>query len=386
MSGRLQLIPTSSPAWADWLEPTHHDFYHGAAYHHFEEKQGHGEAWLAVFGSRDQFLAWPYLVRPIDQGLGCKETGLRDVGSVEGYAGPVVFGCSPGDPFLRLACQALQEHWKAIGAVSVFCRFHPLLENHRWAEMLPASTPAATPDCERREIQVKLEGHTVSLDLALTQEEAWSQYRDTHRRHMNRARRADLVSESDDHFEKLADFMRLYYSTMHRNRAAPHYFFDIHFVEGLREALAPAVFLHVAHIGTTVAAAVLVSEYRGIVQYLFGGVENEFYTISPLKLLLEDVRKWGSSRGNSVLHLGGGRGGHEDSLFYFKAGFSPRRHPFYTGRWILDPDRYRWLSEERTKQARVLAKNLDLNFFPAYRAPFVEAEALKGALANGCRS
>jgi lipid II:glycine glycyltransferase (peptidoglycan interpeptide bridge formation enzyme) len=120
------------------------------------------------------------------------------------------------------------------------------------------------------------------------------------------------------------------------------------------------------------AAAALVSEYRGIVQYIYGGVEEELYSLSPLKSLLDHVRRWSRSRGDSVLHLGGGRGAREDSLFYFKAGFSGRRHPFYTGRWILNQELYRRLSEERRTQGRELKKNLDGNFFPAYRAPFVE--------------
>jgi hypothetical protein len=370
MSGRLQLISATNPAWADWLQRTQHDIYHGAAYHHFMEKLGYGEAWLAVFGSRDQFLAWPYLLRSIAQGPGGNGTGLRDVGSVEGYAGPLGFGCSSGDPFHRRAYQALLEHWKATGVVSVFCRFHPLLGNHRWVETLQASTPDDTADREQLGSHLRLEGHTVSVDLTLTNEEAWSHYRDSCRRHINRARRLNLVSEVDCHFQRLPDFMRMYYDTMNRNRAAAQYYYTSDFVETLWRALAPAIFLHVAHVETTAAAAVLVSEYRGIVQYLFGGVEDEFYCTSPLKLLLEDVRVWARSRGNLVLHLGGGRGGHEDSLFYFKSSFSPRRHPFYTGRWILDATSYRRLSEERQQMARKGGKTLEPGFFPAYRAPF----------------
>jgi hypothetical protein len=66
-----------------------------------------------------------------------------------------------------------------------------------------------------------------------------------------------------------------------------------------------------------------------------------------------------------VLHLGGGRGGAEDSLFRFKAGFSDRRHAFATWRWVVRPEAY-----ERLCAARRAAGGPEppAGFFPAYRA------------------
>jgi hypothetical protein len=75
----------------------------------------------------------------------------------------------------------------------------------------------------------------------------------------------------------------------------------------------------------------------------------------------DDVRRWAAERGDRVIHLGGGRGGSNDSLFAFKARFSPRRHEFYTGRWVLDPRRYDRLAQ--------LAPDPDPGYFPPYRAP-----------------
>lgn len=364
----LQLIPAANPAWDEYLDRTRHDFHHGAAYHRFLEGQGCGEARLAVVGSPDRFLAWPCLVRTIDSGFASPDTPLLDITSSDGYAGPLAFGCEPGDPFLLRAWQTLVECWRAAGVVSAFSRFHPLLDNHRWVSGLPLSTLDGASDAAA----IKLEGHTVSIDLSLSDEQAWSQYRDTHRRHINRGRRLGLVSQTDGAFEYLDAFVRLYNNTMRHNHAADGYFHDLRYMEMLRLSLGPAASLHVTRLGTRVAAAALVSEYRGIVQYIYGGVESELYSVSPLKSLLEHVRQWSRSRGDSVLHLGGGRGAREDSLFYFKAGFSGRRHPFYTGRWILNQELYRRLSEEHRTQGREVRKIFDGNFFPAYRAPFVE--------------
>ncbi len=92
-----------------------------------------------------------------------------------------------------------------------------------------------------------------------------------------------------------------------------------------------------------------------------------FGAVSPYKVQLDDVAIWARRRGNQVLHLGGGRGAREDSLFEFKRRFSPRSHPFSTGRWILAPSGYEALV--RAREAVVADRGvLDTDYHPAYRA------------------
>jgi hypothetical protein len=95
--------------------------------------------------------------------------------------------------------------------------------------------------------------------------------------------------------------------------------------------------------------------------------------LSPFKILLDDARSWARERGNSVLHLGGGRGGRKDELLMFKGEFSPRRHLFCVGRWVLDKGAYRDLVEARLTAAPA-GRVPDPTFFPAYRAPFLDEE------------
>jgi hypothetical protein len=117
-------------------------------------------------------------------------------------------------------------------------------------------------------------------------------------------------------------------------------------------------------------------EFEGIVHAHLVGTDERHQRLSPLKVMLDDARIWARERGNRVLHLGGGRGGREDSLLAFKGRFSPRRHAFHTGRWILDASRYAELTERRSRFAteRGLAAG-DPGWFPAYRAPLVAPDA-----------
>ena len=90
--------------------------------------------------------------------------------------------------------------------------------------------------------------------------------------------------------------------------------------------------------------------------------------LSPLKALIDGVAEIARAHGASRLHLGAGRGGHEDSLFAFKARFSPLRHDFVLGRWVLDPER-----NERLAAAAHPHERPDARYFPAYRAPRARA-------------
>jgi hypothetical protein len=70
-------------------------------------------------------------------------------------------------------------------------------------------------------------------------------------------------------------------------------------------------------------------------------------------------------RGNRALHLGGGLGGGEDSLFRFKAGFSKCRARFTTLRWVFDTE-----ANDRIESVwrKVHATDtFEPDFFPRYR-------------------
>ena len=82
--------------------------------------------------------------------------------------------------------------------------------------------------------------------------------------------------------------------------------------------------------------------------------------------MLHFVRTWAKSRGLQRLHLGGGVGASEDSLFRFKAGFSTDRHPFRTLRVVLDELAYADLVRARQPQSD---PGDHTGFFPLYRKP-----------------
>ena len=333
-STRASLLPPDAPEWVAVLGDVVHDFYHLPAYVALCAAQEGATARALYVEDGTRRMLLPLLVRD----------GL-DAASPYGYPGPV------GDPaFFEQALRTGLEHLRAQDLVSVFVRLHPLLE------------PTPPPDVG----QLVRHGDTVSIDLTLSTEALWTQTSSGHRNQINRALRAGHRAYFDETWEHYDAFQRLYLSTMGRVGAAPYYRFDKAYFEGLRQALGSAMHLCVVEIEGAMAAAGLFVETNGLVEYHLSGSDERFARERPTKLMLHTARGWAKERGDTRLHLGGGVGGSEDSLFLFKAGFSQERHPFYTLRMIANEERYADLVRARRPDTDVD----DLSgYFPAYRTP-----------------
>jgi hypothetical protein len=334
------LLDVGSPRWPAFLAGTRHDFYHLPAYATVCAAQEGGEprAILVEHGRRSMLL--PLIIRPVPG-------GPHDAVSPYGYPGPLFSG--PDEPeFVVESLRTGLDALSAIGVVAVFVRLNPL------ANTWPL-TGIGT---------IVQHGQTVSIDLTLSDEDRWSQMRANHRRDISRAVGLGWEARRDETWEHWATFKRQYQATMERHGAAPFYFFDDRYFDGLRDALGERLHLWVAEKDGTVAAAALFTETCGVVQYHLSGVDWHFSRAHPTKLLIHGVCGWARERGDHRLHLGGGVAGAEDSLFHFKAGFSPLRHPFRTLRVVLDEAEYARLVAARDP---TLDLGRQTDFFPLYR-------------------
>ena len=363
---RVEVVRPDNPAWEAWLDRAARDVFHSAGYHAYSEESGEGEARLIVVCEGDRGLVWPYLVREVGSGTDRSGRPITDITSVYGYAGPLVWGCQPGEPFIAAAWREIQETWRAEGAITAFTRFHPLLGNAALASGLRAGGSGAS------EPEPLVDGgQTVSIDLTDGYDGARRLYGRDLRRGIDRSRRANLVTTVDTGWAELPTFARLYNETMVRLHASPYYLFQESDFRRLREALGPNVHLLVSRVDGAVAAAGLFTDWRGLVEWYLVGTDADYAPLSPAKALVDFALEWAVGRGASVLHIGGGRGGAHDSLLWFKSRFSPHRHAFQTGRWVLDPVTTADLSEAR-RAALEPGTRLDPGFFPEYRAPIVE--------------
>jgi hypothetical protein len=157
---------------------------------------------------------------------------------------------------------------------------------------------------------------------------------------------------------------------MHRVQAEEQYFFSKAYFEELFAALGPIASLFFSRKGDQIICGGLFTLCNGIVQAHLAGSRSEYLVLSPVKQLMDSVRLWANERGATLLHLGGGVGAQPDSLFHFKAGFSKLRHDFYVWKWVLLPQQYQELREEKIRWLEQHGlDDTDPNYFPAYRCP-----------------
>ncbi len=336
----VALIGVDAPEWSELVRETPHDFYHLPAYARLcaAFDGGVAKALLVTDGSRRLLL--PMLVRDLPG-------GRLDAVSPYGYPGPLAAG-TDGPSFVGDALREATRSLRDEGFVSLFVRLHPLLD-------LQAPEGVGT---------LVEHGETVSVDLTLPAEATWHQTRRDHRHDITTGLRMGWRARMDEDWGELEAFKRLYAATMARLSAASRYRFDDSYFDGLRRALGDRLHLCVVEADGAVAAAGLFVEASGIVQFHLSGSDDAFSRPGPTKLMLHFVEGWARGRGDQTLHLGGGVGGRSDSLFAFKSGFSPLRHPFRTMRLVID---------EREYRRRVAAHDATLDpddtrgYFPAYR-------------------
>jgi len=226
-----------------------------------------------------------------------------------------------------------------------------------------------------------MSGTTVSVDLAQDLDAVRHGYGRDLARQIRRGRSAGLVTVEDMDWACLQAFGEQYRETMDRLGAGGFYYFSVADFERLHRCLETAAHLLITRLGDEIAAAGLFLESGDNLEWHLVSTNTSLSDLSPSKVLVDDALVWAKARGFTTAHLGGGRGGREDSLFWFKSRFSPRRHRFAVGGWVIDGAQYGRLLEMRGAGPRP-HPTADPTFFPAYRAPsgIVGADAADATL------
>lgn len=336
------------------------DVYFLPEYHTLEAQRSSSEALLYVYAEDEYLIALPVLVRAIAcvPGLEIAGRGLYDATSVYGYAGPLASHAQLPVAVIERFQTALRQMFESQGIVAAFARLHPMIEQHTLLEGLG--------ECQ-------LIGPTVSIDLTLPEAEQLAQYRRNHRDNIRRLIKQGISCTIDDQLEYLDEFTAIYHETMQRVHALPEYFFSRDYFASLCRI--KDVHLFICKFDNSVISAGIFTLCHNIVQFAFAGTQDKFLSLAPQKLMIDAVRVWGVEHGAHSLHLGGGVGAREDSLFHFKAGFSNRLHTFSVWRCLILPERYAELVQKHQHwlDSHGLAPAASA-YFPVYRSPTRTAE------------
>ena len=336
-------IQPSDPRWSQALGAVRHDVYDLPPYLTLCAAFEGAEATAFYAAENGQYCLIPLLRRPLPAHLGASG-GWTDAISPYGYSG-ALFAGEAG--WAARAVRAFGERCACRKILSVLVRLHPLLPS---------------PALDAAGVRVT-HGETVWVDLTLPEAELRAGIRNDHRAGIRRLRRDGFSVRVDD-WSLYGRYMEIYGETMERLEAGPCYRFPADYFSRLKESLGPHLHLFsVLAPDGSLAAGGLFTEIQGTVQFHLSGTACGYRKQAPSKLMLESAILWAKAAGNRILHLGGGLGAREDSLFQFKAGFSRLRSRFETWRMVCDARRYAEIAGSVEPGEAGEAGD----YFPAYR-------------------
>lgn len=262
--------------------------------------------------------------------------GVTDIQSATGYGGPLSNSDDPA--FLRDADTAARRWAAEHGVVAEFLRFHPMVPHARWY----AGEVARNRD-------------TVRIDLARDPAE---QYQPRRRTDVRRFLKAGVRVERVPAEAMRQLFPPMYRDSMDQAGALARYYFGQDYFDALLGLERVEGWLAYEDARALAGAIVLVSPEAGVAEYHLGaksaGAERHKATVGLLHVAAGAYRE----RGLRDFYLGGGRSvAEDDSLLYFKRGFSPQTDPYHIGSRVYDARHYERLKAQfpaATGSGRVL--------------------------------
>jgi serine/alanine adding enzyme len=320
-------------------------------YAYLFELKGEGRACCFVYREADEdVVIYPFLQRRIKDLPLFRHSvdDLTDITSPYGYSG---YLASRGGLCLERFFKIFKKYCQDNHIVTEFIRFHPLLNNHEYCR-------AFIPNQSFSEVVV--------LDLTKDKEQQWNDLSPTCRNKIRKASKNKIKIFHDEKYEHLDTFCTLYTATMQRLGAQKYYSFTKEWFEKLVDLLADNVALFHALYDDGIIMSALFLYDRDFIHYFLSGSDASLNKLGANNLMLFEVADWAQTRGIRYLNLGGGMQAN-DSLFKFKASFSPLRQTFCVGNVVHNPSVYRSLCD-RKLAAHEGHQPLDTQFFPFYRS------------------
>lgn len=157
-------------------------------------------------------------------------------------------------------------------------------------------------------------------------------------------------------------FKHIYNLTMDSDNASEYYYFKDDFYDSIINDLPEEAQIFWAEVDGKIIAASIMLSINGRMNYHLSGSLREYQHLAPTNLLLYKAALWGCRNGYKTLHLGGGVGSREDSLYKFKSAFNRNEtKQFSIGKRIYLNDVYEKLSSMKHSDP-------ESGFFPKYRA------------------
>ncbi len=245
--------------------------------------------------------------------------GIKDIQSAYGYGGPLS-NCDEPE-FLSEADRAFTRWARNNSVLAEFLRFHPLIPHSRWY---------AGQVFDNRE--------TVYVDLA---EDLFKQYQTRRRTDVRRFLENNLKVRRVSAETMLSVFPGMYESNMDEIGATKDYYFPDSYLSALLHFNGSESWLAYADDEALAGAVILASRQARVAEYCLAAKARGSERYKVMAGLLHCAGEYYKSISYRYLYLGGGRSTDpNDSLLFFKKGFSSSGSRYQTGARVYEPDRY----------------------------------------------
>ena len=323
-----------------------YDVYYLSGYVNAFRIHGDGEPMLFYYANENLKGINVVMKRDIDHDpffSGKLERGtLFDLITPYGYGGWLIEGDGEKAELFSEFGEWCREH----NVVSEFVRYHPMLNNAALAEAFYDVTHL---------------GKTVAMDLS-SPDTIWSNFTSKNRNMVRKALKSGVQIYHGQYPSIYKTFKEIYDLTMNSDHASDYYYFKDEFYDSIRNDLSDESEVFWAELDGKIIAASIMIFANGYMNYHLSGSLREYQHLAPSNLLLYKAALWGCRNGCKSLHMGGGVGSKEDSLYKFKSAFNRNEaKQFSIGKKIYLNDIYEKLSQMKNPDS-------ETGFFPKYRA------------------
>lgn len=292
------------------------------------------------------FITNLFLKRQIDIKLP-DEVQYFDIVTPYGYGGPVIHWTNDKEKLIQAYMDDFGRYTEKEHIIAEFVRFHPILGNG-----------VDFKEVYKSIFDRKTVGTNLTYDDVVAKEFSKHKRKDIRKALKN----PEIRYEVTENPSTLQDFLKIYYSTMDRDKADDYYYFKPDYFQTMLEKFREHITAGRVFLGDQLIAMGVYFRYGKYLHAHLSGTLSEYLDYSPANILKYALAVYGHENGYEVIHYGGGTSrSPENGVYKFKKEFGKNTEfDFYIAKKVWNEEIYKQICS-------AVGADVNSDFFPAYR-------------------
>lgn len=292
------------------------------------------------------FITNLFLKRQIDIKLP-DEVQYFDLVTPYGYGGPVIHWTNDKEKLIQAYMDDFGRYTEKEHIIAEFVRFHPILGNG-----------VDFKEVYKSIFDRKTVGTNLTYDDVVAKEFSKHKRKDIRKALKN----PEIRYEVTENPSTLQDFLKIYYSTMDRDKADDYYYFKPDYFQTMLEKFREHITAGRVFLGDQLIAMGVYFRYGKYLHAHLSGTLSEYLDYSPANILKYALAVYGHENGYEVIHYGGGTSrSPENGVYKFKKEFGKNTEfDFYIAKKVWNEEIYKQICS-------TVGADVNSDFFPAYR-------------------